>query len=119
MEKLKCEPAVGPDRCGSQPLVTPQVLLEADDRYGVDIGPLAHTSGAQELQQLAHVESFATPRLRANGSMSTPTATPVLLDVDLAEIGQRHSALREPTVERQCMPCLDIDDTRRVLLVDQ
>ena len=51
--------------------------------------------------------------------MSTPTATLVLLDVDLAEISQRHAAFPEPTVERQCVPCLDIDDARRVLLFDQ
>jgi len=51
--------------------------------------------------------------------MSMPTAALVLLDVNFAEISRRHAALREPTVERQCMPCLDMDDTRRVLLVDQ
>jgi hypothetical protein len=104
-------------------LVVLKVLLEADDkhigRYEIDIGDLAHTASAQELQHLAHVISLATPRLCANGSMSTPTAALVPLDVNLAEISQRRATLRQPAVERQCVPCLDIDDTPCVLLVDQ
>jgi hypothetical protein len=43
----------------------------------------------------------------------------VLLDVDLAEIRQRHAVLRKPTVERHCVPYLDVDDARRVLLINQ
>ena len=101
----------------------PKVLLEADHkrigRYGIDVGGLAHTTSTQELQHLAHVISLATPGLGTDGSMLMPTAALVPLDMDLAEISQRHSALREPTVERHCVQCLDIDDTRRVLLVNQ
>src|SRR5450631_3955942 len=36
-----------------------------------------------------------------------------------AEIGQRHAVLREPTVECQCVPYLDVNDARCELLVDQ
>ncbi len=100
-----------------------QVLLEADNnhigRHGIDASGLAHTASSQEVQQLAHVISLATPGFGENGSMSTPTAPLVPLDMSLAEIGQCHSALREPLVERHCMQCLDIDDSRGVLLTGQ
>ena len=99
-----------------------QVLLEADNkhigRYGI-AGGLTHTASTQELQHLAHVISLATPGFGANGSMSTPTAPLVPLDMGLVEISQCHSAFREPLVERQCMQCLDMDDSRGVLLTDQ
>ena len=32
---------------------------------------------------------------------------------------KHHTALREPTVKRQCVPCFDVNDARRVLLIDQ
>ena len=123
MQKLRCKPAVGLDRCSREPSVMLQVLREADHqhigRYRIDAGGLAHTASTQELQHLAHVVSLATPGFGENGSMSTPTAPLVPLDMDLAEISQRHSALREPPVERYCMQCLDIDDSRGVLLTGQ
>ena len=98
MEKLRREPSVGLDRCRRQPLLVLKMLLEADDkhirRYEIDIGSLAHTASAQELQHLAHVISLATPRLCANGLMATPTAALIPLDVDFAEISQRRATLR-------------------------
>ncbi|WP_373507987.1 hypothetical protein [Thiocapsa sp.] len=47
------------------------------------------------------------------------TATLILLDVNFAEISQRHAAFLQPTVERQCVPCLDVDDVCREPLLDQ
>jgi hypothetical protein len=122
MQKLSCKPAVSLDRCSREPSVMLQVLREADHqhigRYRILASGLAHTATTQELQHLAHVASLATPGL-GNSSMSTPNAPLVSLDMDLANVGQRHSTLREPAVERYCMQCLDIDDSRDVLLTDQ
>ena len=120
MEKLPCDGSVAFDRRRGQPLpilkVSPKVGRKIIGRCGVDAGGFAHTETLQEFQQLRHVAPFTTPGLGADRSMST--ATLILRDVSFAEISQGYAAFREPTVERQCVPCLDVDDVRRVLLLD-
>jgi hypothetical protein len=104
-------------------LLLPKVVLKADgkivSRRGIDVAGFARTASAQEAQQLAHLVPLTPPRFLTDGLTATPTAALVLLDVNLAELGERRAALREPTIERQGVPCLDMDDTRRVLLLDQ
>jgi len=76
-------------------------------------------------RDLARTAAAASPRtihttsLGANALVSTPTAALIPLDLHFAEIDQHHTMLREPTVECQCVPCLDVNDARCVLLVDQ
>ena len=88
-------------------------------RCRLDVGGLAYTTIAQEVEQMRHLARLTAPRLSTNTSLSTPTAALVSLDVRFAEISHHYTALREPTVERYCVPCLNVNDARRVLLVDQ
>src|ERR1700730_4153600 len=88
-------------------------------RCGLDTGRPAYTVTAQELQQLRHITPLNTSGLGANALVLTPTAVLVPLDVHVAQIGQRYTALREPAVERQCVQYFDVDDARCVLLVNQ
>jgi hypothetical protein len=77
------------------------------------------TTVAQELQELRDVVALSTPGLGENALVSAPTAALVMLDVHIAEISQHRTALREPTVERHCVLCLDVNDARSELLIDQ
>src|ERR1700687_5135297 len=86
-------------------------------RLGTNRG--AHTMTAQELQQLRYITPLKTAGLGANPLVPTTSTVLVALDVHLAEISQHNTALREPTVKCQCVPCLDVNDARRVLLRDQ
>jgi hypothetical protein len=79
----------------------------------------AYTVTAQELQQLRPLAPLTTQGFGANALVSTPTAVLISLNVHFAEISQQYTVLREPTVERQCVPYFDVNDARRVLLVDQ
>ena len=120
MEKPPGDRSVALDRCGRQPLLILKMLPVAGrqivSRCGLDTGRRAYTVTAQELQQLRHLVPLTTSGLGANGLVSTPTAGLVPLDVHFAEISQHYTALREPTVERQCVPYFDVNDARRVLL---
>jgi hypothetical protein len=88
-------------------------------RRGLDAGRQADAMTAQELQQLRHLATLATSGLMANAPVSASFAPLVSLDMHLAEISRRDTALGKPTIECQCMPDFDGDDVRRVLLVDQ
>src|SRR5262245_56214611 len=74
---------------------------------------------AQELQELRDVVALSTPGLGENALVPAPTAVLVTLDVRIAESSQHHTALREPTIKRQRVPCFDVDDARSELLIDQ
>jgi len=67
---------------------------------------------------LHHRTALSTPGIGANALVSTPPAVLVTYDVNLAEISQRHTAIRKPTVERPCVPNPDVNDARRILLID-
>jgi hypothetical protein len=88
-------------------------------RCGLDTCRWAYTVTAQELQQVRHLVSFTTAGLGANALVSTPTTALVPLDVHFAEIGQHYTVLRKPTIECRRVPYFDVNDVRRVLLVDQ
>src|SRR5262245_30664661 len=85
----------------------------------LDPGRRACTMTAQELQELHDVVAFSTPGLGENALVPAPTAVLVTLDVHIAESSQHHTALREPTINRQRVPCFDVDDARSELLIDQ
>lgn len=123
VQKLKSESALGLNRRRGETLVVLKVPLEAHDknigRDVIDVGGLAYNASAQESQHLAHAISLATPGLSTDGLMPTPPAPLELLDRDVAEISQRHPALREPSIERECMQCLDMNDCRDGLLIRQ
>jgi hypothetical protein len=123
VEKLPGNRPVTLDRCGRQPLIIPKMLpilgRQIVSRCGLDTARRAYGATAQELQQLHHLEAFTAAGLGANALVSTPTATLVPLDVCVPKISQHHTTLRDPTVKSQCVRYFDIDDARRVLLIDQ
>ncbi len=88
-------------------------------RCGLDTNRRAYTLIAQELQHLRHSMRLDTPSLRPNTLLPTTSTVPVALEVNLPDIRQHNAALCEPTVKCHRMQCLDINDTRRVLLRDQ
>ena len=96
-----------------QPLLILKMLPIAGrqivNRCGLDAGRRAYTVTAQELQQLPHLVAFTTSGLGANALVSTPTAVRIPLDVHFAEISQHYTALRETTVERQCLAYFDVN----------
>jgi hypothetical protein len=79
----------------------------------------AATTIAQELQELRDVVALSTPGLGENALVPAPPAVLVTLDVHITEISQHRTALREPTIERQCVLCFDVNDARSELLFDQ
>src|ERR1700730_1121827 len=50
---------------------------------------------------------------------SIPTGLSIQRCDCIEKISQHHTTLRDPTVECQCVRYFDIDDARRVLLIDQ
>ena len=50
---------------------------------------------------------------------SIPTGLSIERCDCIEKISQHHTTLRDPTVECQCVRYFDIDDARRVLLIDQ
>jgi len=123
VEKSSGDRSVTFDCCGRQPLLSLKMLLIAGRKIVScrDLGTSRRTCTtiAQELQELCDVVALSTPGLGENALVPAPTAVLVPLDVHIAEIGQHRTALREPTVERQCVLCFDVNDARSKLLVDQ
>jgi hypothetical protein len=121
-EKPLGDHSVALDRYSRQPLLILKILPIAGrqffSRCGLGADRRTYTLAAQELQQLGHLVALKTSGLSANALMSTPNAVLVPPDMRFAEIGQHYTVLREPTVERQCVSCFDVNDARRVLLVD-
>lgn len=73
--------------------VVPKAGSEIVGGRGLEPGGFAQTVTTQESQQLSHLTPFTMTGLGAGGSMSTPAATLVPLNVDFAKISQRHAAL--------------------------
>src|SRR3984893_18777761 len=65
------------------------------------------------------VSGFASVRVAAFRLEQVSGFVGIRIDVHFAEISQHYTAFREPTVERQRVPYFDVNDARRVLLVDQ
>jgi hypothetical protein len=123
VEKASGDRSVAFGRCGRQPLLSLKMPFIAGRKIvsscDLDPGRRTCTTISEELQELRDVVALSTPGLGENALVPAPTALLVKLDVHIAEIGEHRTALREPTVERQCVLCLDVDDARPELPIDQ
>ena len=97
------------------PIVGHQII----SRRGCDTHRRAFTATAQELQQLHQRLVLTIPGRGTDALVPTPSAVLVALDMHVAEIGQDHTALPEPAVKRQCVSCLDVNDARSELMIEQ
>ncbi|MBS0444485.1 MAG: hypothetical protein JSR59_00915 [Proteobacteria bacterium] len=111
------------DRRVGQALLLPQMALvggrKMDRRRSNACKVGTRTDRTQVAQKVENIESFPMPGLRTNASSAMPTPPPEVRDVNLGEIAQRDAPPRKPSIKRQRMHRLDVDDGRHVLLPDQ
>ena len=105
------------DRGGSQASVLPKVLLVAGHRASRRASKwsmtAAHTPCACRKRSTSRTSCCSRRRVSGRTGPATPVAPNESFDMAVNEIGQLNTLLLEPTVQRQCMSCPDVDDGRR------